>query len=69
MPNERLKDALQAAGMTPEALAEELEVDSKTVRRWIGTGRTPYPQHRSTVAAMLDETEEYLWPDIDTAER
>ncbi|MQM28303.1 XRE family transcriptional regulator [Glycomyces albidus] len=69
MPNERLKDAMQAAGVTPEALADDLEVDAKTVRRWISTGRTPYPRHRSVLAAMLDETEEYLWPSIDTAER
>ncbi|GAA2170518.1 DUF5919 domain-containing protein [Glycomyces rutgersensis] len=69
MPNERLKDAIQAAGVTPEALADDLEVDAKTVRRWISTGRTPYPRHRSALAAMLDETEEYLWPNIDTEER
>ncbi|WP_205326992.1 XRE family transcriptional regulator [Glycomyces sp. YM15] len=69
MPNERLKDALQAAGMTPESLAAAIEVDDKTVRRWITSSRTPYPRHRSTVAAILDETEEYLWPSIDTAER
>ncbi|PRY55724.1 helix-turn-helix domain-containing protein [Glycomyces artemisiae] len=69
MPNERLKDAMQAAGVTPEALADDLEVDAKTVRRWISRGRTPYPRHRSALAAMLDETEEYLWPSIDTADR
>jgi hypothetical protein len=69
MPNERLKEALQVAGLTPEGLAEELEVDAKTVRRWISSGRIPYPRHRSAVATMLDEAEEYLWPNIDTAER
>ncbi|MQM25250.1 XRE family transcriptional regulator [Glycomyces albidus] len=69
MPNERLKEAMQVAGLTPEGLAEELEVDAKTVRRWISNGRVPYPRHRSAVATMLDETEEYLWPNIDTAER
>lgn len=69
MPNERLKDALQASGMTPESLAEEIEVDAKTVRRWIATGRVPYPRHRATVASLLDEGEEYLWPNVNTAER
>jgi hypothetical protein len=44
-------------------------VDQKTVERWITKGRTPYPRHRHTIAAMVRETENYLWPDAVAPER
>ncbi|GAA4953362.1 DUF5919 domain-containing protein [Actinoplanes utahensis] len=49
-------------GLTPAALAEVLNVDPKSVERWI-TGRTPYRRHRYAVAARLGVDEVYLWPD------
>ena len=63
MVNERLRDTLLGHGITPAQLAERLDVDSKTVERWITRNRTPYPRHRYAVAALLHETESYLWPD------
>jgi transcriptional regulator with XRE-family HTH domain len=70
MPNDRFRDALFRAGMTPDQLAEQLGVDPKTVERWItAVGRTPYPRHRHKIAAILQESESYLWPDALPPER
>ncbi|MGI9614680.1 MAG: XRE family transcriptional regulator, partial [Acidimicrobiales bacterium] len=62
MANERLRDALNSAGFSPQDLASEIGVDPKTVERWIGQDRLPYPKHRGKVAAFLSEPESYLWP-------
>ncbi|MEV5539643.1 DUF5919 domain-containing protein [Saccharopolyspora shandongensis] len=69
MPNERLRDALLRNGITPEQVAEATKVDPKTVERWITRARTPYPKHRHAVAAMVRESETYLWPDAIEPER
>ncbi|WP_190820117.1 DUF5919 domain-containing protein [Saccharopolyspora pogona] len=69
MPNERLRDALLRNGITPEQVAEATKVDPKTVERWITRSRTPYPKHRHAVAAMVRESETYLWPDAIEPER
>lgn len=69
MPNERLRDALLRKGLTPEQAAAALDVDTKTVERWIAKGRTPYPKHRHALAALLRESEAFLWPDAITPER
>jgi hypothetical protein len=63
MTNDRLRDALTTAGLTPQDLADRLEVDPKTAERWLTLGRTPYPKHRHQIAALLQERESYLWPD------
>jgi hypothetical protein len=60
--NDRLGDAMSAAGMSPYDLAARIGVDPKTVERWITQGRTPYPRHRREVAALVKESEPYLWP-------
>ena len=62
MANEQLKNALRQAGMTAEQFAEIIQVDPKTVQRWIA-GRTPYPRYRTTIAQALDLPEHQLWPD------
>lgn len=62
MPNERLRTSLLEHGMTPGDLAAALNVDPKSVERWI-SGRTPYRRHRYAVAAQLGVDEAYLWPD------
>lgn len=67
--NERLRDALQRAGLSADKVAEELKVDAKTVERWITQGRSPYPKYRGKLAAMLRETERYLWPDAFSPDR
>ncbi|WP_432974543.1 XRE family transcriptional regulator [Dactylosporangium sp. CA-233914] len=62
MPNERLRSAMLERGLTPAGLADVLEVDPKSVERWI-SGRLPYRRHRYAVAARLGVDESYLWPD------
>lgn len=62
MPNERLRAALLEKGLTPEALAAVLQVDAKTIERWITKGRLPYRRHRYALAAQLGMDESYLWP-------
>ncbi len=69
MPNDRLRDALIRSGLTPDAVADKLGVDPKTVERWITQGRAPYPRHRHAIAAMIRESESYLWPNAVPQER
>ena len=61
MTNERLRAALDRAGVSSEALARTTEVDPKTVQRWVA-GRVPHPRHRHLVAARVEEDEDFLWP-------
>jgi transcriptional regulator with XRE-family HTH domain len=61
--NDRLADALSAAGFSPHDVAARIGVDPKTVERWITQGRTPYPRHRREIAALVTESEFYLWPE------
>lgn len=61
MANERLRATLLQRGLTPDRLAELVEVDAKTVERWVG-GRVPYRRHRYAVATQLQVEESYLWP-------
>ena len=64
MSNERLRSQITEAGLTLTALAEQLDVDPKTVERWITRERMPYRKHRLAVAAALGTDESYLWPEI-----
>lgn len=63
MVNDRLRDALNSAGLTPQDLAARLGVDPKTAERWITLGRIPYPRYRHQIAALLRKSETYLWPE------
>lgn len=63
MKNERLRVALAEKGLTPDALATAVDVDPKTVERWISKNRPPYRRHRYAVAALLEIDEGHLWPD------
>lgn len=63
MANERLRDALLRNGLDLEHVAIATGVDPKTVERWITKGRTPYPRHRHTIASMVQESANYLWPE------
>ncbi|MFI9384206.1 DUF5919 domain-containing protein [Kutzneria sp. NPDC052558] len=69
MPNERLRDTLLRNGLSLEQVSKATGVDPKTVERWITKGRTPYPRHRHTIASMVRETENYLWPEAVAPER
>ena len=63
MPNERLRALLLERRVTTAKLAEAVEVDAKTVERWIVAGRVPYRRHRYNVAAFFGVDESYIWPD------
>jgi hypothetical protein len=69
LPNDRLRDALLKQRTNPAELARHLDVDPKTVERWITQDRTPYPKHRHAIAAFLGQSESYLWPDALPADR
>jgi hypothetical protein len=61
--NEMLRSALFGAHLSEDQVAARLDVDPKTVRRWI-EGRTPYPRHRWALAELLHANERDLWPDL-----
>jgi transcriptional regulator with XRE-family HTH domain len=67
MGNERLRASIATARLGIEELAEQVEVDPKTVQRWL-KGRVPHARHRWAVARVLDEDEHYLWPPEDRGE-
>jgi transcriptional regulator with XRE-family HTH domain len=64
--NETLCRALLQARLTEEDVAARLQVDPKTVRRWL-EGRVPYLRHRWAIATMLGADETDLWPQLRTA--
>lgn len=62
MANENLKNALKTAGLTPEQFADILQVDPKSVNRWLAGTTKPYPRHRTKIASALGLAESDLWP-------
>ncbi|GGM59270.1 transcriptional regulator [Micromonospora sonchi] len=56
--------ALADAGHTAESLADQLGVHPKTVARWANPGHIPQTRHRATVAELLGQDTEALWPDV-----
>ncbi len=56
-----LARALHGIGMDTTDVAARLEVDPKTVARWID-GRVPYPRHRAALVQLTGWTERDLWP-------
>ncbi|MFI6813208.1 helix-turn-helix domain-containing protein [Nonomuraea sp. NPDC050328] len=64
-PNERLRIAMASAHLTAAQLAEAVDVDPKTVERWINTGRTPHPSTARRAAIVLREDLAYLWPAVE----
>ena len=63
MGNDRLRAAIGTAGLGIEDVAARVEVDPKTVERWISTGRVPHRPHRFAAAQLLCRDEAYLWPE------
>lgn len=61
--NEALRTALAARGINRLDVAAKLQVDPKTVERWLA-GRLPHPSTRATLAKLLDTEENELWPSI-----
>ena len=69
MGNERLRSALHQAGLTTHQLAEAVEVDPKTVERWLSNGRLPHQRHRAQASTTLNVDEAYLWPELLDSDR
>lgn len=64
MTNERLRSQIAVAGYTFGSLAEKLDVDPKTVARWITRERVPHRRHRLATARLVGAEEGYLWPSV-----
>jgi transcriptional regulator with XRE-family HTH domain len=62
--NEALRNALAAKGIDRLDVAANLQVDPKTVERWL-SGRLPHPSSRAILAKLLDADEAELWPSAD----
>lgn len=60
--NESLRQALLRARLREEDVAARLDVDPKTVRRWL-EGRVPHPANRAALADLLSADESDLWPE------
>ncbi|MHA6623900.1 XRE family transcriptional regulator [Pseudonocardia sichuanensis] len=66
VPNDRLRAAIAAAGLTIEDVSARVAVDPKTVERWVSNGtRRPHRKTRQRVAQLLRAQESYLWPQDD----
>ena len=64
--NETLRRALLRARLSEDDVAARLQVDPKTVRRWL-EGRVPYPRYRWVLTGLLDSDEADLWPEVRAA--
>ncbi|WP_310961569.1 XRE family transcriptional regulator [Nocardioides terrisoli] len=64
MSNERLRSQIAAAGLDYTTMAGSLEIDPKTVERWVTTDRLPHRRHRWAAAELLGVDEGYLWPRV-----
>lgn len=64
MANDRLRTAILAARLTVEELATKVDVDPKTVERWVSQeDRKPHRATRARVAEVLGVRAVDLWPD------
>lgn len=55
--------------MSQVLLASSVDVDPKTVERWIAQGRTPHPRRRAAVAEVLRCDQSQLWDVADEHDR
>jgi hypothetical protein len=60
--NENLRRAMLCARLREDDVAARLDVDPKTVRRWL-EGRVPYPGNRAALANLVRADEADLWPE------
>ncbi|MGW3563000.1 XRE family transcriptional regulator [Streptomyces sp. NPDC000941] len=67
MPNERLRAAMAAGGWTYATLAAKVEVDPKSVERWVNLNRTPRRTTAMVAAETLGEDVHALWPALRQA--
>jgi transcriptional regulator with XRE-family HTH domain len=61
MTRNAFTERLRQAGLTTEEFADVVQVDPKTVQRWVA-GRIPQRRHRPKIARALDTPEDVLWP-------
>ena len=61
--NDTLQRALADARLDEPAVATTLNVDPKTVQRWVA-GRVPQRRHRWSLADLLGRHEFDLWPEL-----
>ena len=64
--NEPLRRAMLRARLSEQDVAARLQVDPKTVRRWL-EGRVPYLRHRWVLTGLLNADEADLWPEVRAA--
>ena len=65
MANDRLRTAMLAAGLTVDEMAAKVEVDPKTVERWINQEqRVPHRSTRHKLTKLLGVNEGDLWPSL-----
>lgn len=64
-PNERLRAAILDAGLTNEALAAQVELDPKSVHRWVTKGVVPRRTTARKAAEVLGVAVGLLWPELD----
>lgn len=64
MQNERLRAAMSAGGWTHASLAAQVEVDPKSVERWVNLGRTPRLGTAVRAAEVMGEDVSRLWPQL-----
>ena len=57
------------AGLSAQDLAHHVEVDIKSVSRWVAEERVPHPGTRAKVARVLNQQETFLWPSLLNGER
>ncbi|MCF4122025.1 helix-turn-helix domain-containing protein [Antribacter sp. KLBMP9083] len=60
--NHHLVSLLTARRLSPADLAQRVDVDPKTVDRWLHQGRKPHPGTATRVAETLGVTVDALWP-------
>ncbi len=63
--NVRLAQLLHHRGLTPIDLAERLQVDEKTVQRWLNGQHVPHRRHQYAVASLLRADRAEMWPQAD----
>ncbi|MFI5725261.1 XRE family transcriptional regulator [Streptomyces cyaneofuscatus] len=67
MANELLRAVMAAGGWTHADLAGVVEVDAKSVERWVNLGRTPRRSTALKAAETLGEDVHALWPQLKQA--
>jgi transcriptional regulator with XRE-family HTH domain len=68
MGNDRLRTTLRSSGYSAAGIAEQLDVDPKTVQRWVTRGRTPHRATANRAAKLLNVPPTWLWPGLEQAE-